>query len=258
MSKFNCALITGASSGIGECFARNLAARGYNLVLVARSQAKLEALAVELSRKHDIHAEVIPEDLSVEDSVVHLVSVLKARRLAVDLLVNNAGFGAGGEFLNLPLGRHVEMIHLNIRALVELTHSLAPQMARQRCGAIINVSSTASFQPIPYTAVYAATKAFVTSFSLAIEEELRSLGIKVVTLCPGGTATKFWETGRYGHTRMPGGLQGAEGVVKEALKKLDSRGGLAVPRWINKLMVASLRVAPRKIIIKTAKWMFRS
>jgi len=257
MADVNYALITGASSGIGECFARALAARGSNLVLVARSRDKLEALAIELRREHSIRTEVLPEDLASEGSVARLAASVNEQGVAIDLLVNDAGFGAGGEFTELPLDRQVEMINLNIRALVELTHFLARRMAGQRRGAIINVSSTASFQPIPYTAVYAATKAFVTSFSLALEEELRPLGIKVVTLCPGGTATKFWETGKYGKMGMPGGLQSADEVVKEALKKLDSRGGLAVPRWINKLMVASLRITPRGIVIKAAGRMFR-
>src|SRR5579863_7896393 len=230
------ALVTGASSGIGEHFARALAARRRNLLLVARSRAKLESLAEELRRAHGVLAEALPFDLSAPGAAEALAAALGERGIEVDLLVNNAGFGRRGEFARLALDRQSEMIRLNVHAVVELTHRLlAPMMAKRR-GAIINVSSTASFQPVPWTTVYAAAKAFVTSFSLGLAEEVRQHGIVVVTLCPGGTETNFFEASSYGTRKIPGGLQPAGEVVDAALDRLE-RGGLVVPRWFNKLGV---------------------
>lgn len=251
------ALITGASSGIGECFAKALAARGRNLILVARSRAKLESLAHELRKAHAIEAEAIDIDLSGTSAAGRLVQLLHERDLQIDLLVNNAGFGGRREFWKLPLERQVEMIRLNVTALVELTYLLLPPMLEARRGSIINVSSTAGFQPVPYTAVYSATKAFVTSFSLALAEELRPYGVAVVTLCPGGTRTNFFEAGQYGIREFPGGLQAPEKVVEAGLKALDRDGGLAVPRLLNKLSVFSQRFAPRSLVTKVAARIFR-
>jgi short-subunit dehydrogenase len=251
------ALITGASSGIGECFARALAARGRNLVLVARSQDKLAALARELGAKHAVRAEVVPLDLSGTGAAVRLAQLLRERNLAVDLLINNAGFGAHGEFWQLPWERQSEMLRLNIQALVELTYLLLPAMIEARRGAIVNVSSTDSFQPVPYTAVYSATKAFVTSFSMALAEELRAYGIRVVTLCPGGTRTNFFDASQYAKRDFAGGLQAPEEVVRVGLKSLDRRGGLAISGLINKLQVASQRLAPRALVARVAGQMFR-
>ena len=184
MARDNFALITGASSGIGACFARALAARGRHLVLVARSKDKLEALAREIAAKHSLRIEVIEQDLSLEGAAERLAATLKERGIAVDLLVNNAGFGAHGEFWKLPLDRQSEMLRLNIVTLTELSHLLLPAMVERRGGGIINVSSTASFQPMPYTSVYAATKAYVTSFSMGLAEEVREYGVKVWRFAP--------------------------------------------------------------------------
>ncbi len=154
------ALITGASSGIGACFARALAARGRNLVLAARSKDRLETLAREILAKHSLQIEIIEQDLSQEGAGKRWAATHKERGSAHDLLVNNAGFGAHGEFWNLPLDRQSEMLRLNIVTLTELTYLLLPAMVERHSGGIINVSSTASFQPVPYTSVYAATKAY--------------------------------------------------------------------------------------------------
>jgi short-subunit dehydrogenase len=251
------ALITGASSGIGECFARALAARGRNLALVARSKEKLESLATELRTGHRIQAEPIAFDLVEKDAAAKLVGFLGQRELKIDLLVNNAGFGARGRFWELPLERQSEMLRLNVIALAELAHLLLPGMVEDRRGAIINVSSTASFQPIPYTATYAATKAFVTSFSEALREELRPYGITVVTLCPGGTRTDFFRASGYGRPNLPGGLQAVEEVVATALRSLDRGGGLAVPRLLNRLGIFTQRFAPRSVVVKVTGRMFR-
>jgi len=251
------ALITGASSGIGECFARALAARRKNLVLVARSREKLAALAEELGGKHAVAVEPVGMDLSEPGAVARLAVLLRERKLCIDLLVNNAGFGARGEFWKLPLARQAEMLRLNIQALVELTYLLLPAMLERRAGAIINVSSTASFQPVPYTSVYAATKAFVTSYSLGLAAELRPYGIKVVTLCPGGTATNFFRASGHEHPKILGSLQPPEEVVEAGLKALDRRGGLVIPRLRNKLSVFSQRFVPRGLVTRIAARMFR-
>ncbi len=257
MAQENYALITGASGGIGECFARSLAARGWNLALVARSKEKLESLAGELRATHKVRAEAMESDLSVPEAAARLAQTVLERKLSIELLVNNAGFGARGEFWKLPLERQSEMLRLNIQALVELTYYLLPSMLERRRGAIINVSSTASFQPLPYTAFYAATKAFVTNFSLGLAEELRPYGITVVTLCPGGTRTNFFEASKYGVRKVPGGLQAPEEVVEAALRKLDRGGGLVVPRLINKLSVFVQRFVPRSMVVKSAARIFR-
>jgi hypothetical protein len=253
----NFALITGASSGIGACFARALAARGRNLVLVARSKDKLEALARNLAAPSSLRIEIIDQDLSVEGAAARLAAILKQRGVAVDLLVNNAGFGAHGEFWKLPLDRQVKMLHLNIVTLTELTHLLLPAMVERRSGGIINVSSTASFQPVPYTSVYAATKAYVTSFSMGLAEEVNDYGVKVLALCPGGTATNFFEAGQFSQLEFRGGLQSPEEVVEVGLRAFDRGHSLAVSRFINRLMIFALRLAPRRLVARQAGDLFR-
>jgi uncharacterized protein len=257
MSRADYALITGASSGIGECFARALAARKHNLALVARSEEKLRALADKLRGQHDIRTAALAFDLSVAGAAAALVEKLHADALSVDLLINNAGFGGRGEFWQLPLDRQAEMMRLNVLAVVELTHLLLPPMVAERSGAIINVSSTASFQPVPYTATYAATKAFVTSFSMSLAEEVRPYGIRVVTLCPGGTRTNFFVAGDYRKRNLPGGLQTPEEVVAAALLALDRTGGLVTPRFMNKISVFIQRFLPRGVVARIASRVFR-
>ncbi len=257
MATTDYALITGASSGIGECFARALAARGRNVVLVARSRAKLEALANELRAAHAVEARPIEIDLSGPGASSDLAQDLGERGLEVSLLVNNAGFGARGEFIKLPLDRQLEMLRLNIQAVVELTHLLVTPMVARRRGAVINVSSTAGFQPLPYTLVYGATKAFVTSFSMGLAEELRPYGVSVITLCPGGTKTNFFEASGYGRPAFPGGLQAPEEVVEAGLRALDRGKGLVVPRLVNKFGVFAQRFAPRELVLKVVARMFR-
>jgi len=257
MAKGGFALITGASSGLGACFARALAARGWNLVLVARSKDKLEALAREIATKHSLGIEVIEQDLSVKGAAERLVAILRERGIVVDLLVNNAGFGAHGEFWKLPLDRQSEMLRLNIVTLTELTHLLLPAMVERRAGGIINISSTAGFQPVPYTSVYAATKAYVTSFSMGLAEELVEYGVKVLALCPGGTATNFWNAGKFSKIEFPGGLQSPEEVVELGLRAFDRGRSLAVARFINRLMIFVQRLAPRRLVARQAADVFR-
>ncbi len=257
MANSGWALITGASSGIGEAFARRLAARGWSVVLVARSHEKLEALAHELMQRHQVKSQILSRDLSIVGAAQGVVQALEERGIEIELLVNNAGFGARGEFWKLPLDRQSEMLRLNIHALMELTYFLVPAMIAKRRGAIINVSSTAGFQPVPYTTVYGASKAFVTSFSLGLGEELGRYGVKVVTLCPGGTQTNFFAASQYGQKTLPGGLQPAVEVVDAALRKLDRGGGLVVPRFFNKASIFVQRFIPRSWVLKVSADLFR-
>ena len=253
------ALITGASSGIGEKFARRFAARRENLILVARSRDKLLALAEELRREYGVAVEVFPADLSTPAAAQALARALGETHLEVETLVNNAGFGARGRFWELPLDRQREMFQLNVMAVVELTHRLLGPMIARRRGAVINVSSTAAFQPVPYTTLYAATKSFVTSFSMALAEEVQPYGIRVVTLCPGATRTNFFQGSQYGirNYKVPGGMQQAEAVVEAALRKLDRGGGLVVSGWFNKFNVFSQRLAPRALVARLAARVFK-
>lgn len=244
-------LITGASSGIGECFARALASKGRNVVLVARSSDKLSALAAEIRSTYKILAEPMSMDLSEPGAGERLAQLTGERGFEIDLLINNAGFGARGKFWSLPLKEQSALMRLQIEAMMELTFHLLPRMIERRQGGIINVSSMTGFQPIPYATTYAATKAFMNSFSMALREELKPYGIAVVTLCPGGTRTNFVNIGaRQGRHKFPGGPQPPEEVVDEGLRKLDRKGGLVIPRFGNKASVFSQRFLPRSAVAK--------
>ena len=184
-------LVTGASSGIGLELARCFAADGCRLVLVARKGNALEALATDLRKAHKIQAQVITADLAHPEAPTRLLAHLQSAGLKVDVLVNNAAFGAQGKFVELPLGRQLEMLQVNITSLTHLTGLLLPGMVERRRGGILNVASTAAFQPGPGMAVYYATKAYVLSFSEALAEELAGTGVTVTAVCPGPTATNF-------------------------------------------------------------------
>ena len=244
-------LITGASGGIGEVFARRMAARGDNLVLVARSADKLAALADELKRAHHIDAQHIALDLAEPDAPARLFAETGRRGLEVETLVNNAGFGSVGELTSLELEGQLKMIDLNVRSLMELTYLYLVPMRERRRGAVINVASTAAFQPMPYMATYAATKAFVLSFSEALSEENRAHGIKMLALCPGSTSTNFFAVAGAG-TPPPQVTQTPEEVVETALRALDKGQAVVISGWINWLMVASERLAPRSLVAKIA------
>lgn len=253
----NTALITGASSGIGEVFARKLAARGRNVLLVARSEEKLITLCNELGRSNSIRAQYVALDLSKPESAALLFDEAKQRGLSVDMLINNAGFGSMGEFSNLDLARELNMIDLNIKSLVELTHRFLQPMLVRKQGAIINVASTAAFQPVPFMATYAATKAFVLSFSEALWEENRPYGIKVIALCPGVTDTNFFEAAR-GHKPPARVSQTPEEVVDTALRGLAQGKSHIISGWSNFLMTQSERFVPRSLITRLAGRMMRS
>ena len=253
----NTALITGASSGIGEVFARKLAARGRNVLLVARSEDKLITLCNELGRSNSIRAQYVALDLSKREAAKTLFGESAQRGLTVDMLINNAGFGSMGEFGKLDLERELNMIDLNIKSLLELTHRFLQPMIERKQGTIINVASTASFQAVPFMATYAATKAFVLSFSEALWEENRAQGIKVMALCPGVTETNFFEAAR-GHKPPARVSQTPEEVVDTAMRGLARGRSHIISGWTNFLMTQSERLAPRSLITRVAGRMMRS
>ncbi|HWN11031.1 MAG TPA: SDR family oxidoreductase [Pyrinomonadaceae bacterium] len=253
----NTTLITGASSGIGEVFARKLAARGRNVLLVARSEDKLVTLCNELGRSNSIRAQYVALDLSQPDAAKQLFAETEKRGLTIDLLINNAGFGSMGEFAKLDLARELNMIDLNIKSLVELTYKFLAPMRERKRGAIINVASTAAFQGVPFMATYAATKAFVLSFSEALWEENRPFGIKVMALCPGVTETNFFEAAR-GRKPPARVAQTPEEVVETAISGLNRGKSHIISGWTNFVMTQSERLAPRSLVTRVAGRMMRS
>jgi len=253
----NTTLITGASSGIGEAFARKLAARGHNLLLVARSEDKLITLCNELGRARSIRAQYVAIDLSEPEAPVRLFEETKTRDLQIDFLINNAGFGSMGDFAKLDLAHELNMIDLNVRALVELTHLFLVPMREKKGGAIINVASTAGFQPVPFMGTYAATKAFVLSFSEALWEENRPHGVKVMALCPGVTDTNFFEASRM--QRPPArASQTPDEVVDTALRGLKRGKSSVISGWTNFFLVETERLVPRSFILRAAGAVLRS
>lgn len=242
------ALVTGASAGLGVEFARQLSKRGYRLVLAARRKERLEELAKELGK-----ARAVAIDLSKANAAGKLMADLEANGETVDLLVNNAGFGLIGPFAELDSRREREMIDLNVGTLTDLCRAVAPAMIERKSGAILNVASTAAFQPGPRMAVYFATKAFVLSLTEALHEELKAHGIKVSCLCPGPTRTEFGDVAGFGGNRLFDWVAMSAGkVVEKGLKGLDSNRAVVVAGWINKTVAASTRLAPRPVARKIA------
>jgi uncharacterized protein len=238
------ALVTGASSGIGEEFARQLAARDVELVLVARRRDRLEALAAELP----VACEVLPADL-VEPAGVALVDErLRTTAAPVDLLVNNAGFGAYGSLEELPMDRQLQMLDLNVRALVRLTRTAVQQLRPRGVGGVINVGSTAGFQPDPYAAVYGGTKAFVRSFTEAVHEELRGSGVHAMLLAPGITATEFQDvSGVQLDPVTTAATMPPAPVVEAALRDFARGRAVSVPGAVNRLGALGADVSPSAI-----------
>jgi short-subunit dehydrogenase len=242
-------LITGASGGIGEAFARRLAEEKHNLVLVARSEDRLLALSDELMLKHRITAHYVALDLTAHEADKTLFAETERHGFEIDWLINNAGFGSMGDFAELDLERELEMISLNIMALVALTHRYLEKMRARKSGTIINVSSTASFQAIPYMATYAATKAFVTSFSEAIAEENRPFGINVTALCPGPTDTNFFaEANAIPFSAK--GMQTPEAVVEKGLKAARAGRPLVVSGLANYIGSVLGTIAPDSLVTR--------
>jgi uncharacterized protein len=242
-------MITGASAGLGAEFARQCAKRGDEVVLVARRADRLEQLAYEIGDR----AHVIAADLGEPDAATRVVGEAISRGLWVRTLINNAGFGLRGRFDELPLARQLQMIDLNIRALTNLSFVVINDMALKAGGSILNVASTAAFQPGPNMAVYFATKAYVLSFTEALHEEWKDRGIKVSALCPGPTRTEFGEVagiktlGQFDRLAME-----AEPVVRAGLQGLQKNQAVVIPGAVNKAGAWSTRFAPRSVVRKIA------
>ncbi len=256
------ALITGASSGIGEAFARELAARNTNLILVARSEDKLNQLAQELQEQCNIQAEIIVQDLSELDAAPTLFNQVEQLGLNIDLLINNAGFGDYGAFGDRPLDKQIEMIQLNITTLVGLTGLCLPMMKQRGSGNIINVSSIAGFQPLPYMSVYAATKAFVLSFTEALWAENKNSGVRFLALCPGPTESQFFQIAEF-----PSSFGGnnsknmtlAHEVVEDALKALEKNQSTVVTGGLGNQLIANIpRFLPRDWLVGAVEKQFRN
>lgn len=239
------ALVTGASAGLGAEFAKALAARGAELVLAARRKERLQALA-ELIGGDRVH--IVPADLSEPDGPDRLMAEVAAKGLSVATLINNAGFGLAGRFEALPIGRQSEMIDLNVRALTRLAHLVLPAMIERREGAILNVASTAAFQPGPGFAVYFATKAYVLSFSEALHQEVHRHGIKVSALCPGPTRTEFGEVAGVTSAGFDRFSADARSVVEAGLDGLDRNRAVVIPGALNKFTAQSNRLLPRALM----------
>ena len=256
------ALVTGASSGIGETFARELASRKTNLVLVARSQDKLERLATELSSKYQIEAEVIAKDLTEPSAGQVVFDAVKAKGLTIDLLINNAGFGDYGAFSDRPLEKQLAMVQLNIAVVVELTGLFLPLMQQRQDGAIVNVSSIAAFQPIPYMSIYAASKAFILNFTEALWAENKNSGVRILAACPGPTESQFYDRADFpdsatGLNSMT--MVSAERVVRETLKALDKGQSTVVAGgFANQIIVNLPRLVPRDLLVNVVGKQFKN
>ncbi|WP_411334168.1 SDR family NAD(P)-dependent oxidoreductase [Metabacillus indicus] len=239
-------LITGASDGIGKELAYKYAQDGYRLVLAARSEEILQKLAEELKPAPVI---VKRKDLSDMNQVRELYEELKAESVQVDVLVNNAGFGLYGEFVRTSAEEELNMIDLNIKSITLLAKLFAPDMAARGSGHILNVASTAAFQPGPLMAVYYATKAYVLSFSEAIENELKGTGVSVSVLCPGPTKTGFSDRANLGQSKLfKSGVMDVKEVADAAYKGLHKKKTVIIPGLKNKMLAAAVRFMPRKTV----------
>jgi len=246
------AWVTGASAGIGAAFARRLAQEHFDLALVARSRERLDALASDMSQAHGVTCDVVAADLTVPAQLQSVAELIEGDT-ALELLVNNAGFGTVGPFAELDPDHEEEEIRLNVVALTRLTRAALPGMIERGRGAIINVSSMAAFQPAPQNATYAATKAFVNSFTEALHEELRGTGVQVQVLCPGFTRTEFQDRAGIDVSSLPGFMwMTAEAVVEASLAGLRSGDVVCVPGLGNRLFATAIGAMPRALVRRLA------
>ncbi len=253
MTSIHTTLITGASAGIGEAFARELAAKGDRLILTARRVDRLTALAAELTAKHDIECVVIPADLGTPDGANTLFAETERRGLIVDLLINNAGFGKFGKFEQYSAETYAQMVQLNITSLVTLSHLYVAGMRARKHGGIINVASTASFQPTPGYTVYGATKAFVLSFSQALSVEAAHDNVHVSVLCPGGTVSEFQDIAQTGSGKAgTPGWQSAQTVARNGLRGYEAQKVIVVSGLVNRLSAAIVSILPRSVVRQIA------
>jgi uncharacterized protein len=253
-------LITGASSGIGAEFARQLAARGYGVFLVARREELLRELAGEIERQHGVRAESAAVDLANADAIGTLPGLVEERGLDVDVLVNNAGFSTLGDVHRNP-DRQIGMLRLNCEALVALTCAFLPAMVERGLGAVINVASMAAFQPIPAQAVYAATKSFVLSFSESVSEELRKTGVTMTALCPGPVATEFIEAAGFKKSQDEMGPSfawaSATDVARAGIQGAEKGKRVVVPGLANRAIATATQHTPHSLLLRTVAPLWR-
>lgn len=249
------ALVTGASGGIGEALARELAAKGYDLILVARRDDRLRALAAELGATHGIDVSTISSDLSVPGAGFELADRLRADDRRIDVLINNAGFGDFGEFHRSSREKTMQMVTLNIAALTELMHALLPDMVQRGSGRIMNVASIAAFMPGPLMAVYYATKAYVLHLSEAVHEELKGTGVTVTALCPGPTESGFQAGAAMEDSKLIKGrrILDVETVARLGVKGLHAGDAVVVTGWKNRWQARSPRFVPRSMVPRIVK-----
>jgi short-subunit dehydrogenase len=255
------ALVTGASSGIGAAIARELAGRGHALTLVARREERLRSLATELADEHGTDVEVIACDLADPAERERLHSQASARGRWVEILVNNAGFGSRGDFVSSDRARQVEMVRTNVEAVVDLTGRFLPGMVRRGRGTILNVASVAAFQPIPGTAVYAASKSFVLSFSEAIRTELRGTGVGVTAVCPGPIKTEFTDAAGMGGVEdtTPGLIwMTAEDLARHAVNGAERGRRVVVPGGLNQATALAGQHSPRAVALPLIQRVWRA
>jgi short-subunit dehydrogenase len=248
------ALVTGASSGLGSCFAKQLAARGVNLIITARRTERLDKLAADLIERHGVQVTGLPLDLSEPNSAKKLFEQTEAAGQPVDILINNAGLASFGPFADTPWETVDNLIRVDIRALTELTHRFVQAMHARNRGYILNVASTVAYVPVPSYAVYAAAKAYVRNFSEALAHELRKTKVRVCCLCPGATRTDFWDAA--GHKNLSPLIQAVmsspERVVEVGLKALFGRRHNVIAGFSNKLIFWMTRFSPRGLIVRIA------
>lgn len=249
------AVVTGASAGLGVEYAKELAARGSNLVLVARRKDLLDALGAQITEQHAVRVDTLSLDLSTPGAAKKLVAALKKLSVDTEILINNAGFGTTGRFVDNDADRVTQEINLNVTTLVDLTRALLPAMLKKNSGAIVNIASTAAYQPLPGLAVYAATKAFVLSFTSAVWGETKDTGVRVLTVSPGPTDTDFFEAAGSDPT---GPLAPTSQVIEATFKALDAPK--SVPAVIagrrNALLSSVSKLLPTKMVIGVASKMF--
>ncbi len=253
------ALITGPTAGIGRDLADLFAADGWRLVLVARRAAVLREVAADLRRRHGAVSVAVPADLSIPGAAERVAKAVRARRLHVDALVNNAGFGSFGPFAESAAGPQVEMVQVNVTALVHLTRLFLPGMLARRSGRVLNVASLAAFQPGPLMAVYYATKAFVLSFSEALAEEVRGTGVTVTALCPGPTRTEFGKRADMEGSRLMSGsilsVAASRPVAVDGYRAMLRGRAICIPGGMNRFMAQSVRVSPRWLVRRAVRVM---
>jgi uncharacterized protein len=243
------ALITGASAGLGAELAQLFASDGHDLVLVARRRGELEALGARLTAAHGVAAHVIAADLTDRDAPERIVAELARRELEIEFLVNNAGFGTSGPFAERDVRRELDMVQVNIAALVHLTGRILPRMIARGSGRILNIGSTAGFQPGPFMAVYYASKAFVNSFTEALAFELAGSGVTATVSCPGATATEFSKVAGTERSRLfQMGAMPASVVAEHAYRAMLAGKSLVIPGVRNKLSLQIQRISPRGVV----------